>query len=193
MGNLESTDGGPGEPPSVPLLLPPGKTPMPEPCELEERFALVLVRPALLPSSRPPPPAGSRPPPQPGLRLTGPAARSGPSGVGEEGSPSPGPAGGPDSSLPTSLRLPGPLPEFHSRDLAGGTVSEAVGSPAKIRHFFLPYESGSRIQTRCFGEEREERRRGWLSLGVGGGIRSDAILLISEPPAGILLSYSGFA
>ncbi|XP_051016287.1 formin-like protein 3 [Acomys russatus] len=42
MGNLESTDGGPGEPPSVPLLLPPGKTPMPEPCELEERFALVL-------------------------------------------------------------------------------------------------------------------------------------------------------
>ncbi|XP_029325500.1 formin-like protein 3 isoform X4 [Mus caroli] len=42
MGNLESTDGGPGEPSSVPLLLPPGKTPMPEPCELEERFALVL-------------------------------------------------------------------------------------------------------------------------------------------------------
>ncbi|XP_036064491.1 formin-like protein 3 isoform X3 [Onychomys torridus] len=42
MGNLESTEGGPGEPPSVPLLLPPGKTPMPEPCELEERFALVL-------------------------------------------------------------------------------------------------------------------------------------------------------
>lgn len=67
MGNLESTDGGPGEPPSVPLLLPPGKTPMPEPCELEERFALVLVRPALPPSRRPPPPApaGSRPPPQP--------------------------------------------------------------------------------------------------------------------------------
>ncbi|EHH66259.1 Formin-like proteiny 2 domain-containing protein 3, partial [Macaca fascicularis] len=31
-----------GEPPSVPLLLPPGKMPMPEPCELEERFALVL-------------------------------------------------------------------------------------------------------------------------------------------------------
>ncbi|EHH20708.1 Formin-like proteiny 2 domain-containing protein 3, partial [Macaca mulatta] len=30
------------EPPSVPLLLPPGKMPMPEPCELEERFALVL-------------------------------------------------------------------------------------------------------------------------------------------------------
>lgn len=59
MGNLESTDGGPGEPPSVPLLLPPGKTPMPEPCELEERFALVLVRPALLPSRRPPtPPPG---------------------------------------------------------------------------------------------------------------------------------------
>ncbi|XP_012966811.1 formin-like protein 3 isoform X3 [Mesocricetus auratus] len=42
MGNLESTEGSPGEPPSVPLLLPPGKTPMPEPCELEERFALVL-------------------------------------------------------------------------------------------------------------------------------------------------------
>ncbi|XP_055482967.1 formin-like protein 3 isoform X3 [Psammomys obesus] len=42
MGNLESSEGGPGEPPSVPLLLPPGKTPMPEPCELEERFALVL-------------------------------------------------------------------------------------------------------------------------------------------------------
>ncbi|KAM5288261.1 formin-like protein 3 isoform 2-T2 [Ctenodactylus gundi] len=42
MGNLESADGGPGEPPSVPLLLPPGKMPMPEPCELEERFALVL-------------------------------------------------------------------------------------------------------------------------------------------------------
>ncbi|XP_007528563.1 formin-like protein 3 isoform X5 [Erinaceus europaeus] len=42
MGNLESTDGGPGEPPSVSLLPPPGKMPMPEPCELEERFALVL-------------------------------------------------------------------------------------------------------------------------------------------------------
>ncbi|XP_078192851.1 formin-like protein 3 isoform X7 [Callithrix jacchus] len=42
MGNLESAEGSPGEPPSVPLLLPPGKMPMPEPCELEERFALVL-------------------------------------------------------------------------------------------------------------------------------------------------------
>nr|XP_027805848.1 formin-like protein 3 isoform X5 [Marmota flaviventris] len=42
MGNLESAEGGPGEPPSVSLLLPPGKMPMPEPCELEERFALVL-------------------------------------------------------------------------------------------------------------------------------------------------------
>ncbi|XP_021098706.1 formin-like protein 3 isoform X2 [Heterocephalus glaber] len=42
MGNLESSEGGPGDPPSVPLLLPPGKMPMPEPCELEERFALVL-------------------------------------------------------------------------------------------------------------------------------------------------------
>ncbi|XP_057557708.1 formin-like protein 3 isoform X1 [Hippopotamus amphibius kiboko] len=42
MGNLESTEGGPGEPPSVSLLPPPGKMPMPEPCELEERFALVL-------------------------------------------------------------------------------------------------------------------------------------------------------
>lgn len=44
MGNLESAEGGPGEPPSVSLLPPPGKMPMPEPCELEERFALVLVR-----------------------------------------------------------------------------------------------------------------------------------------------------
>ncbi|XP_029409753.1 formin-like protein 3 isoform X3 [Nannospalax galili] len=42
MGNLESAEGGPGEPPPMPLLLPPGKMPMPEPCELEERFALVL-------------------------------------------------------------------------------------------------------------------------------------------------------
>ncbi|XP_063110777.1 formin-like protein 3 isoform X6 [Cavia porcellus] len=42
MGNLESNEGGPGDPPSVPLLLPAGKMPMPEPCELEERFALVL-------------------------------------------------------------------------------------------------------------------------------------------------------
>ncbi|XP_004601503.1 formin-like protein 3 isoform X7 [Sorex araneus] len=42
MGNLESAEGGPGEPPSVSLLPPPGKKPMPEPCELEERFALVL-------------------------------------------------------------------------------------------------------------------------------------------------------
>ncbi|XP_004637845.1 formin-like protein 3 isoform X2 [Octodon degus] len=42
MGNLESSEGGPGDPPSVALLLPPGKMPMPEPCELEERFALVL-------------------------------------------------------------------------------------------------------------------------------------------------------
>ncbi|XP_047642511.1 formin-like protein 3 isoform X7 [Phacochoerus africanus] len=42
MGNLESTEGSPGEPPSVSLLPPTGKMPMPEPCELEERFALVL-------------------------------------------------------------------------------------------------------------------------------------------------------
>ncbi|XP_024592505.1 formin-like protein 3 isoform X1 [Neophocaena asiaeorientalis asiaeorientalis] len=42
MGNLESAEGGQGEPPSVSLLPPPGKMPMPEPCELEERFALVL-------------------------------------------------------------------------------------------------------------------------------------------------------
>uniref|UniRef100_A0A8C3X843 Formin like 3 n=1 Tax=Catagonus wagneri TaxID=51154 RepID=A0A8C3X843_9CETA len=42
MGNLESAEGGPGEPPSVSLLPPTGKMPMPEPCELEERFALVL-------------------------------------------------------------------------------------------------------------------------------------------------------
>ncbi|XP_004599044.1 formin-like protein 3 isoform X7 [Ochotona princeps] len=42
MGNLESAEGGLGEPPPVSLLLPPGKMPMPEPCELEERFALVL-------------------------------------------------------------------------------------------------------------------------------------------------------
>uniref|UniRef100_A0A8D1ULD8 Formin like 3 n=1 Tax=Sus scrofa TaxID=9823 RepID=A0A8D1ULD8_PIG len=40
MGNLESTEGSPGEPPSVSLLPPTGKMPMPEPCELEERFAL---------------------------------------------------------------------------------------------------------------------------------------------------------
>lgn len=57
MGNLESAEGGPGEPPSVSLLPPPGKMPMPEPCELEERFALVLVRAEpspfpLLPSPR---------------------------------------------------------------------------------------------------------------------------------------------
>lgn len=69
MGNLESTEGGPGEPPSVPLLLPPGKTPMPEPCELEERFALVLVSPALLPSRHlphpPPGPAHPRSPVSP--------------------------------------------------------------------------------------------------------------------------------
>ncbi|KAM8978175.1 formin-like protein 3 isoform X4 [Sarcophilus harrisii] len=42
MGNLESAEAGPGEPAPVPLLLPAGRTPMPEPCELEERFALVL-------------------------------------------------------------------------------------------------------------------------------------------------------
>ncbi|XP_063281171.1 formin-like protein 3 isoform X4 [Prinia subflava] len=49
MGNVESADGealprGPGTP-SVPGgagLFAPGKMPMPEPCELEERFALVL-------------------------------------------------------------------------------------------------------------------------------------------------------
>lgn len=59
MGNLESSEGGAGEPPSVSLLPPPGKMPMPEPCELEERFALVLVRaePSLFPSYRPPGPS----------------------------------------------------------------------------------------------------------------------------------------
>ncbi|XP_054663015.1 formin-like protein 3 isoform X5 [Grus americana] len=51
MGNVESADGealprGPGAAaaaaPGSPGLLAPGKMPMPEPCELEERFALVL-------------------------------------------------------------------------------------------------------------------------------------------------------
>ena len=58
MGNLESAEGGPGEPSSVSLLPPPGKMPMPEPCELEERFALVLVRadPVPSPTYRSPPP-----------------------------------------------------------------------------------------------------------------------------------------
>ncbi|KAM6112281.1 LOW QUALITY PROTEIN: formin-like protein 3 [Phoenicopterus ruber ruber] len=49
MGNVESADGealprGPGAaaPRGGPGLLAPGKMPMPEPCELEERFALVL-------------------------------------------------------------------------------------------------------------------------------------------------------
>lgn len=54
MGNLESNEGGPGDPPSVPLLLPAGKMPMPEPCELEERFALVLVRAEFKPLLLPP-------------------------------------------------------------------------------------------------------------------------------------------
>lgn len=61
MGNLESAEGGPGEPPSVPLLLPPGKMPMPEPCELEERFALVLVRAEPSPFPRLPPLRSRRP------------------------------------------------------------------------------------------------------------------------------------
>ncbi|XP_067385687.1 formin-like protein 3 isoform X2 [Emydura macquarii macquarii] len=48
MGNVESADGEPlprgpgGSPLAGRGLLPPGKMPMPEPCELEERFALVL-------------------------------------------------------------------------------------------------------------------------------------------------------
>ncbi|XP_059574817.1 formin-like protein 3 [Alligator mississippiensis] len=49
MGNVESADGealprgpGGGSPLGGPGMLPPGKTPMPEPGELEERFALVL-------------------------------------------------------------------------------------------------------------------------------------------------------
>ncbi|KAG6927358.1 formin like 3 [Chelydra serpentina] len=48
MGNVESADGEPlprspgGAALGGPGLLPPGKMPMPEPCELEERFALVL-------------------------------------------------------------------------------------------------------------------------------------------------------
>ncbi|KAL0611605.1 hypothetical protein AAY473_018229 [Plecturocebus cupreus] len=61
MGNLESAEGSPGEPPSVPLLLPPGKMPMPEPCELEERFALVLVRIEPSPFPRLPPLRSGRP------------------------------------------------------------------------------------------------------------------------------------
>lgn len=62
MGNLESTEGSPGEPPSVSLLPPTGKMPMPEPCELEERFALVLVRaePSPFPLLPPPPPRSQR-------------------------------------------------------------------------------------------------------------------------------------
>ncbi|XP_025898598.1 formin-like protein 3 [Nothoprocta perdicaria] len=48
MGNVESADGealprgSPAAAPAGPGLLAPGKMPMPEPCELEERFALVL-------------------------------------------------------------------------------------------------------------------------------------------------------
>lgn len=61
MGNLESAEGGQGEPPSVSLLPPPGKMPMPEPCELEERFALVLVRAEPSPFPLLPPRRSQRP------------------------------------------------------------------------------------------------------------------------------------
>ena len=67
MGNLESAEGGPGEPPSVSLLPPPGKMPMPEPCELEERFAVVLVRADPVPS----PSYRSPQPPRPDLSAPG--------------------------------------------------------------------------------------------------------------------------
>lgn len=80
MGNLESTEGSPGEPPSVSLLPPTGKMPMPEPCELEERFALVLVRaePSPFPLLPPPHPHPQVPAPQVGL-CPSPLVRSTPS------------------------------------------------------------------------------------------------------------------
>lgn len=105
MGNLESTDGGPGEPPSVPLLLPPGKTPMPEPCELEERFALVLVRPALLPSRRPHSPR--RVPPTPAAPSTPGPAGSSERPVGGRGGGVPKP-----ETCPRSRLLPPHFPQI---------------------------------------------------------------------------------
>lgn len=172
MGNLESTEGGPGEPPSVPLLLPPGKTPMPEPCELEERFALVLVSPALLPSRHPPTPR--RVPPTPAARSApdpasnaGPGARSSPSGVGEEGSPSPRPARGPDSSplpsdFPVACRnsIPGTSLVGRFRKLLGPQTKSGFSSRVRVGLAAIPDVSGGR------GEKRTEKGLAALGRGV---------------------------
>lgn len=120
MGNLESAEGGPGEPPSVALLPPPGKTPMPEPCELEERFALVLVRanpspPRVGLARDPHPPVGSPLPctvqSAPGLRCP-PLSPPGTSAQPPAGSDSS--ARGPPAALLGSLvwgmQRPGPGP-----------------------------------------------------------------------------------
>lgn len=134
MGNLESAEGGPGEPPSVSLLPPPGKMPMPEPCELEERFALVLVRAEPSPFPFLKPPRSQRPgwdlatvrPPGPpfsqGFRQT-PASSTFP-GTFEQ------PPAGPDSpvwDLPTDASTSGHL---------GGEVPSP--GPPQDPDFFLP-------------------------------------------------------
>lgn len=149
MGNLESTEGGPGEPPSVPLLLPPGKTPMPEPCELEERFALVLVRPARLAACPPPPkaPAGSRPRPPPARSTPDPASHAGSRAGGSPGAARRGSGRrGPQAPDLPAVQTPPHFPQTSRSaagipSLAGRLISEAVGSPAQVR-LFLPRERG---------------------------------------------------
>lgn len=137
MGNLESADGGPGEPPSVSLLPPPGKMPMPEPCELEERFALVLVRAEPSPFPLLPPPRSRRP----GWDLAAVPPRARPFSRGCRQTPvplwKPRAAAGRRARLARQPRQPGrgPLTAVSTTGHLGGVPSPG---PSQDPDFFLP-------------------------------------------------------
>lgn len=189
MGNLESTEGAPGEPPSVSLLPPPGKMPMPEPCELEERFALVLV------SAEPAPP---RPPTDPGLGAfpgnlgRSPACRIAPSRTSgptpqlldawEEGSPAGERPGDPDFSLFSLVFAPlSSPPPREPPGVSGFLIPEPLagvgaGGPLLGLARTLPLLTWTLRwewvllppRTRCLEERKGERGGGWQPVCVWG-------------------------
>lgn len=122
----------------------------------------------------PPPPTPRRVPPTPAAPSApdpasnaGPGARSSPSGVGEEGSPSPGPARGPDSSplpsdFPVACRnsIPRTSPVGRFRKLLGPQTKSGFSSRVRVGLAAIPDISG-------VGGGEEGTEKGLAALGSG--------------------------